>query len=177
MEEQTVQASFNVVDSSLATIKYGESDLKYFVRYYLVDEAGNRTSYLSNINEINQGNAVSLLNGFVPTYSISSVESGGQALNIKWLLPDNFASSKLDIYFSWSWDAGGAEDSFIEYEYADTVISNSYYITIPTQSSVKAKFVKMAVQIPTQDKFVSTNALLFETVATTTLPILDGGTI
>lgn len=177
MAEDIAKATFNPVNQSSATIEDSSSEITYLVRYAIVSETGETLSPWSQINEINQQSATLLLNGFVPEYSVSSVESGGQGINVKWTVPDSFPVSKFDIYFAWSWDSNPLTATFSDFEYADTVSSNSYYIKIPLQSAVKAKFVKVAVQISTGKKIVNTNALIFQTSAESTLPILDAGTI
>lgn len=177
MSEQTVQATFNPINQSSATISDSSSDIVYLVRYAVVSETGEQLSPWSQVNEINQGNTTLLLDGFVSDYSISSVESGGEGINVRWTVPDNFTVSKFDIYFAWSWDSDPMTATFYDFEYAETVTTNTYYTKIPLQSTVKAKFVKVAVQISTGKKIVNTNALIFQTPATSTLPILDSGTI
>lgn len=177
MAEETFKAVFNPIGESTATIEDASSEIIYLVRYTVISETGEVLAPWSQINEINQQNASLLLDGFVPQYSVSSVESGGEGINVKWTIPDSFSVSKFDIYFSWSWDSNPLTGTFTDFEYADTVSSNLYYIKIPLQSSIKAKFVKIAVQIPTQKKIVNTNALIFQTSAENTLPILDSGTI
>ena len=177
MSEQTVQATFNPINQSSATINDSSSNIVYLVRYAVVSETGEQLSPWSQINEINQGNTTLLLDGFVSDYSISSVESGGEGINIRWTVPDNFTVSKFDIYFAWSWDSDPITATFSDFEYAETVTTNTYYTKIPLQSTVKAKFVKVAVQVSTGKKIVNTNALIFQTPATSTLPILDSGTI
>ena len=177
MSEQTVQATFNPVNQSSATINDSSSDIVYLVRYAVVSETGEQLSPWSQVNEINQGNTTLLLDGFVSDYSLSSVESGGEGINVRWTVPDNFTVSKFDIYFAWSWDSDPITAIFSDFEYAETVTTNTYYTKIPLQSTVKAKFVKVAVQVSTGKKIVNTNALIFQTPATSTLPILDSGTI
>lgn len=177
MAENTVVATFVPIGESLATINDQSSDIVYLVRYAAISETGEQISPWSQINEVNQQNVSFLLNGFVPSYSVSSVESAGVGVNLKWTVPDSFASAKFDVYYAWSWDADPNTAIFTDFEYADTVTSNSYYIEIPTQSGIKAKFVKFAVQIPTGKKIINTNALIFQTTPQNTLAILDGGTI
>ena len=55
--------------------------------------------------------------------------------------------------------------------------SNPGAITIAGKIDKKATFVKVLVQVPTNVKTTNTNAKLFESVATSTLPVLDGGSI
>jgi hypothetical protein len=177
MSEDILKATFNPVNESTATIQDSTSDIVYLVRYTVTSETGEILAPWSQINEINQQSASLLLNGFVPEYSVSSVESGGEGINIKWTVPDSFSVSKFDIYFAWSWDSNISTATFTDFEYADTVSANSYYMKIPLQSSIKAKFVKFAVQIPTRTKIINTNALILQSSAKSTLPILDSGTI
>lgn len=177
MVEKTLTSTFNIVDLSTAIIEDEQSELTYFVRYKISDANGLDISTFSPITEIKQQDTSFLLNGFVPTYSISSVESGGQGINIKWTVPDSFPLSRFDIYFAWSWDSDPLTAEFSDFEYADTATSNSYYIKIPLQSSVKAKFVKAIVQVPTSQKIINTNALIVQTGVESTLPILDAGSI
>ncbi len=177
MAESNLTATFNPVSSSTATIEDESSEIVYFVRYKTVDNIGQAFSTPSQINRISQSSVSPLLDGFVPDYSVSSVESGGEGINVKWTVPDAFIASRLDIYFAWSWDSDPLTATFSDFEYADTVTANSYFIKIPLESSVKAKFVKVAVQIPTGQKIINTNALIFQSSAQSTLPILDAGTI
>ena len=177
MSESTLVATFNPVNDSSATIEDESSEIIYFIRYRVLDQDAQSISPFSHINEVNQGNASLLLNGFVPSYSVSSVESGGEGVNVKWTVPDSFSISKFDIYFAWSWDSDPLTATFSDFEYADTVSSNSYYTKIPLESSIKAKFVKVAVQISTGQKIINTNALIFQSSAESTLPVLDAGTI
>jgi len=173
MANDTVNSTFNVFDTASATIADSSSNLNYLFRYNLVTEDGAPVTEWSKINQLNQQNVSNLLNGFVPTYSISSVESGGQTINVKWTVPDSFSATKLDIYFSWSYNGS----TYTNFQYTDTVTTNSYSINIPTQSSVKASFVKFAIQVPTNIKVINSNALLFQSTAKSTLPVLDAGTI
>lgn len=170
-------STFNVFEDSKATIEDNSSDLVYFFRYNLVTEDGAIVTEWSTVNQLNQNNLDLILGDFVPTSSISSVESGGQGINVQWTVPDSFIIKQLDIYFSWCYDSS-ISGTYTDFEYADTVTSNFYYIDIPTNgSSVKAKFVKVLVQVPTNIKTVNTNAKLFESAAKSTLPVLDGGSI
>jgi hypothetical protein len=170
-------ATFDLFEDSKAVIENDSSNLIYLFRYNLVTEEGAYVSEWSTINQLNQNNINLLLDGFVPTASISSVESGGVGINVSWTVPESFIVKKLDIYFSWCYDSS-ISGTYTDFEYADTVTSNFYYIDIPTNgSSVKAKFVKVLVQVPTNIKTINTNARLFESPAKSTLPILDGGSI
>lgn len=174
MTDTVPGSTFNIFEDSKAVVEDVSSDLVYLFRYNIVSDEGDVVTEWSTVNQINQTDISNVLDGFTPTYSISSVESGGVGINVKWTVPDSFIIKQLDIYFSWSYDGS----TYTDYEYADTVLSNNYYIDVPFNiSSVKAKFVKVVVQTPTNIKVVNTNAQLFESTATSTLPILDGGTI
>lgn len=133
MAENNVVATFNPIGESLASIEDSASDIVYFVRYAVVSETGQQLSPWSEINEINQESTSFLLDGFVPDYSVSSVESGGAGVNVKWSVPDSFASAKFDVYYAWSWDSNQNTAVFPDFQYADTVTSNSYYLQIPLQ--------------------------------------------
>ena len=172
MSENSFSSNFNIFDTSLATIKDSSSNLSYFFRYNIVTSDGIPITEWSTVNQLNQNNVSNILDGFVPTYSISSVESGGTGINVKWTLPDSLIGVNLDIYFSWCYDSSIA-GTYTTFEYTDTVISNGYYIKIPTG----ANFVKFAVQVPTNIKIINSNALLFQSTPKSTLPILDGGQI
>ena len=174
MAENTVVGSFNIFDNSVAVIKNSSSSLDYLFRYRLITDEGEALSEWSRVNQITQQSISGIMNGFVSSVSVSSVESGGTGINVGWTIPNNFPTSKFDIYFSWSYNNGV---SFTDFEYVDTVTSNNYYIDIPVVSSVKAGLVKVAVQVPTNIKIINTNALLIQSSAKSTLPILDPGTI
>ena len=173
MANDTVNSTFNVFNIASAVIANSSSNLDYFFRYKVTTEDGAPITKWSTIGRLEQQNVSNLLDGFVPTYSVSSVESGGVGINVKWTVPDSFAATKLDIYFSWSYNGS----TYTDFQYTDTVTSNSYYIDIPTVSSIKATFVKFAIQVPTNIKIINSNALLLESTAESTSPILDGGTI
>lgn len=173
MAEDTANSSFNVFNVASAVIVAPSSNLDYFFRYKITTEDGQPITQWSTINRLEQQNVSNLLDGFTPTYSISSVESGGKGVNVKWTVPDSFAATKLDIYFSWSYDGS----TYTDFQYTDTVTSNSYYIDIPIMSSIKATFVKFAIQLPTNIKIINSNALLLESIPQSTAPTLDGGTI
>lgn len=175
MAEENSISEFTIFDNSAAFIQNNTSNLKYIFRYNLINSEGTQVSEWSSINYLEQDTVSNILQDFTPTYSISSVESGGVGINIKWTVPDSFVAKKLDIYLSWSYNSDAS--GFTNYEYIDSVTSNSYYIDIPYQDSIKAKFVKIVVQLPTNIKIINENAMLFESSAVTTLPILDGGTI
>jgi len=177
MSEETLTATFNPVNQSAATIENSSSDIVYLVRYAVVSETGEPVSPWSQINKVTQESTSFLLGGFVPEYSISSVESGGEGISVRWTVPDSFPISKFDVYFAWSWDSNPLTAVFTDFEFAETVSANAYYTKIPLQSMVKARFVKVAVQISTGKKIVNTNALMFQTPAESTRPILDAGTI
>jgi len=170
----TKQINFTPSDYSSASIVDASSPLQYLTRYRLVTEEQNVISDWSHINSLQQDSISIILAGFTPVYTISSVESGGFRLNIRWTIPDNLIGQKFDIYFSWSYNNGSTYSDFM---YAETITSNTYYIDIPYQSSVKATNVKVVVQVPTSIKVVNTNAILFQSTAQSTLPILDAGTI
>lgn len=175
MAEQ-VKANFNIFINSEATIKNQSSQLNYLFRYNIVSENGDVVSPWSNIIELNQEDIQNLLNGFTPTYSSSSIESGGTAMKINWSVPDSFTPPKLDVYLSWAYDTNPI--AYLPYTFAGSVTSNSYYVEIPfNYLNQKAKFLKVAVQLPTTKKIINTNALLFETPGISTAPVLDGGTI
>lgn len=177
MANATPSSSFNLFEDSKAVVEDSSSELVYFFRYNVVTDEGDVVTEWSTVNQLNQTDISNVLGTFTPTYSISSVESGGAGINVKWTVPDSFVIKQLDIYFSWCYDSS-ISGTYTDYEYADTVSSNNYYIDIPTNgSNVKAKFVKVFVQTPTNIKIVNTNAKLFESTAKSTLPILDGGTI
>jgi hypothetical protein len=173
--EETVKARFTVFGASAATIKDNSSDLSYLFRYTIVDKEGARLSEWSSINQAEQENVSNVLGSFTPTYSVSSIESGGRGIKVQWTVPDSFVAKELDVYFSWSYNSNAS--TFTPFQYADSVTSNSYYVDIPFESSIKAKFVKVAVQLPTSVKVVNTNALLFESEIEDTRPLLDGGDI
>jgi hypothetical protein len=170
MADNIVTSSFNIFNNSVAVIKNSSSSLDYFFRYRLVTDEGEDLTGWSGVNQQTQGSISGVLDGFVPSISASSVESGGVGINVKWTVPSSFPTNKFDIYFSWSYDNGGTYTSF---EYTDTVTANNYYIKIPAG----AEFVKAAVQVPTNIKIINTNALLFQSNGISTLPILDSGTI
>jgi hypothetical protein len=174
MTENTVFASFNIFDGSVAGIKDGSSSLEYFFRYRLITDEGEALTQWSEIKNITQESISEIMNGFVSSVSISSVESNGVGINVSWTTPNEFPTNKFDVYFSWSYNN---ELSFTSFEYADTVTSNNYYIDIPTVSSVKAGFVKVAIQVPTNIKTINTNALLIQSNSKSTKPILDSGEI
>lgn len=169
-----LQSVFVPATFGAATIETSSSPLIYLNRYRVVTENLEPLSEWSTFTKSTQGSIASIISGYTPIYSISSVESGGVGLNIKWTVPEVLERQEFDLYFAWSYDGTTYPDGFV---YTDTVSSHNYYIEIPTVSSVKAKKVKLAVQVPTNIKTKNTNALLFETPATTTLPILDAGTI
>lgn len=156
-----------------ATIENASSPLSYLNRYRLINENQEVVSDWSNFEFSSQDSVSTIITGYTPIYSISSVESGGVGLNIKWTVPEVLERQKFDVYFAWSYDG----INYTNFTYTDTVSSNSYYIEIPTVSLVLAKNVKLAVQLPTNKKILNTNALLFQTPGVTTRPILDAGTI
>jgi hypothetical protein len=168
------QIIFTPSDYGSASILDNSSPLNYLTRYRLVTEEQQVISDWSHINTLQQDSVSTIITGFTPQYTISSVESGGTRLNIRWTVPDKLTNQKFDIYFSWSYNGGSTYTSFI---YAETITANTYYIDIPYQSSVKATHVQVAVQVPTSIKTVNSNALLFQSTAQSTLPILDAGTI
>jgi hypothetical protein len=170
MATDFLKANFNVFNNSVAVITNSTSGLDYFFRYRVVSDEGEAVTDWSKVTKTTQNNISTILNGFYPSLSASSVESGGVGMNVKWTTPNNFPANRFDIYFSWSYDNGG---TFSAFEYADTVTANNYYINIPTG----ADFVKVAVQIPTSIKIVNVNALLYQSNQISTLPILDSGTI
>lgn len=170
MATDFVTAKFNVFNNSIATIQTSSSDLDYFFIYRLITDEGEALSEWSGINQATQSSISDILDGFYPSISASSVESGGVGMNVKWTIPNDFPTNKFDIYFSWSTNNGA---TFSAFEYADTVTANNYYIDIPAG----ADFVKIAVQVPTNIKIINTNALLYQSNQITTLPILDAGTI
>lgn len=176
MATNSVAASFNVFNNATATIKDSSSELDFFYIYRLITDEGEALTDWSQINRTRQSNGVSgLLGTFIPSLSASSVESGGVGMNIKWTVSDSFPVDKFDLYFSWSYDNG---TTYTDFQYTDTVTSNNYYITIPTVSSVKASFVKVAVQVPTNIKIINSKARLYQSSSgITTKPILDSGTI
>jgi hypothetical protein len=169
-EEKSV---FIPAEIGSATIEDASSELSYLNRYRLVSDTEEPLSGWSNFVFSFQNSVSSIISGYTPIYSISSVESGGVGLNIKWTVPEILERQKFDIYFAWSYD----NINYTSFEYTDTVSSNNYYIEIPTVSTVLAKKVKLAVQLPTNKKIVNTNALLFETPGIDTRPVLDAGTI
>jgi hypothetical protein len=170
MATDFVTASFNVFNNATATIENSSSPLDYLFRYRLVTDEGEALSEWSGINKTTQSSIYDILDGFYPSISASSVESGGVGMNVKWTVPNSFPTNRFDIYFSWSYNNGS---TFSAFEYADSVTANNYYIEIPAG----ADFVKVAVQVPTNIKIINTNALLYQSNQITTLPILDGGTI
>jgi len=169
-----IQASFNPVLLGEAFIENATSSIKYLIRYKTVTDSGEQTSEESVISWIDYESISDIISGYTPKYTISSVESGGEKINIKWTVPDSLETTELDIYLAWSYDGTTYPDGFV---YIDRVLSHNYYIDIPYSSGVKAKKVKFAVQIPTNLKMLNSNAKLFETTGVTTLPYLDAGTI
>jgi hypothetical protein len=128
-------SSFNIFEDSKAVVEDSSSDLVYFFRYNVVSDEGTVVTEWSTINQLKQNNILDILNGFEPTYSISSVESGGVGVNVKWTVPDSFVIKQLEIYFAWSWDTNPSTAVFRDFEYADAVTSNNYYIDIPFNGS------------------------------------------
>jgi hypothetical protein len=140
----------------------------------LVTDEQDILSNWSNINLLQQDSISTIISGYTANYTISSVESGGARLNVRWTVPEALINQKFDIYFSWSYNSGS---TYTDFAYAETITANTYFIDIPYQSSIKATHVKVVVQIPTSIKIVNSNALLFQSTAQSTLPILDAGTI
>jgi len=169
MATDFLKANFNVFDNSTAVIKDNTSGLDYYFRYRLINDSAEVLSDWSKVNKITQNSISTILDGFYPSLSASSVESAGVGMSIKWTIPDSFPTNKFDIYISWS-DNGSTYPAF---EYIDTVTSNSYYVEIPANKN----FVKIAVQVPTNIKIINNNALLYQSNGISTLPILDAGTI
>ena len=120
----TSQITFTPSEHADASIIDSSSSLNYFVRYRSVSENQDILSDWTNIKTIQQNSISTILNGFTPTYTVSSVESGGSRLNIRWTIPQSLSQSKFDIYLSWSYDNGG---TYSNYQYADTVSSSIYY--------------------------------------------------
>jgi hypothetical protein len=177
MADETVKSTFVVFNESDATIKTDSSDLNYLFRYSIVDTEGKQLSEWSAINIFNQENSSQILDTFEPTYSVSSVESGGAGINVKWTIPPILTGSKVDIFFSWCYDSS-ISGTYTTPKYTDTITTNSYYIDIPyNQYSIKAKFVKVTVQLATSIKIINNNALIFTSSGKSTLPTLDGGVI
>jgi hypothetical protein len=174
MAEDIVTGTFNIFDNSVAVIENSSSPLDYLFRYRLITDEGEALSEWSRVNKVDQGSISGIMGSFVSSVSVSSVESGGAGINVSWTTPNEFPTNKFDIYFSWSYNNGL---SFTSFEYEATVTSNNYYIDIPVVSSVKAGLVKVAVQVPTNIKVINTNALLIQSDAKSTKPILDSGNI
>jgi hypothetical protein len=172
MAEQIATAILAAIGS--ATIENSSSSLSYLNRFKVVSTDGETVSEWSTFSLSSQNSISSIITGYTPEYSVTSFQSGGTALNVRWTVPEILDRQKFDIYFAWSYDNGA---SYTDFEYSDTVNTYTYFIEIPIVSSVLAQYVKVAVQIPTGLKIINTNALLFQTGGLSTRPIFDAGSI
>ena len=173
------------------------SDGKFYLRYRMITEDGAVTSDWSNIYDVNT-DVDSLPGEFVNygTYGAQVIRaSGGEVViaasptidNLKMLLEWNpvrdviFPNLKYDVFVKWAYDSVPTYDS--DWTYAGTTSATSHYITTNINiSSTRATFVKVRLQIATEDKEISDTVLLSQTlnsenISTTYVSDIDGGVI
>lgn len=173
------------------------SDGKFYLRYRIITEDGAVTSDWSNIYDINtQIDYLPEEFLYYGTYGTQVITaSGGEIViaaspttdNLKMLLEWNpakdviFPNLKYDVFVKWAYDSVPTYDS--DWTYAGTTSATSHYITTNINiSSTRATFVKVRLQIATEDKEISDTVLLSETsssenISTTYVLDIDGGVI
>ncbi len=173
------------------------SDGSFYLRYRIITEDGAVTSDWSNIYGIDTQIAVAESESLTSqTYGEQVIlASGGNVTinasptsdNLKMLLEWNsvidtiFPNLKFDIFVKWAYDSVPTYDS--DWTYVGTSSETSHYITTNIDiSSNRATFVKVRLQVATQDKEISSTVLVSETssldnISTTYVNDIDGGVI
>jgi hypothetical protein len=173
------------------------SDGKFYLRYRIITEDGAVASDWSNIYDINTD--IDSFDGeFVSagTYGVQVIRASGGEItiaaspttdNLKMLLEWNpvrdviFPNLKYDVFVKWAYDLVPTYDS--DWTYAGTTSATSQYISTNTDiSNNRATFVKIRLQVATQNKEISSTVFLSETsssenISTTYVSDIDGGVI
>lgn len=156
-------------------LPYSSSDGHYYIRYRIITESQDVFSSWSPKFKVP---VVSISDIVTQAYnSNETITSDGQNLTLHWDLPTNINLDTFDIYAKWSdqTDEPTLGDwSFIDWEYVNTVRGNSATIPIFPES----RYVRLWVQVPTNQKNTSSAAKLFEsdTAFINQVQSVDGGT-
>ncbi len=146
---------------------------KYYFRYRVVSEDGNRRSAWSPVQIVDAANFSSP----TPVTVNLNIVSDGTKFILSWTSPYVYMN-RYDLYVRWSSNSGG---TYTDYSYAGRSTGNSFVIDIPAtyQSEDGTKLAKFAIQLPTSPQILNTPAQVYLSstgVSTQTTPV-DGGTV
>jgi hypothetical protein len=143
---------------------------KYYLRYRVVSEDGNRRSAWSPVK------IVTAADFSTTTVNLNAVSDGTKFI-LSWTSPHVYMT-KYDIYVAWSSNSGS---TYTSYSYEGRSTGSSFVIDIPAtyQSEDGTKLAKFAIQLPTSPQILNTPAQVYLSstgVSTETTPV-DGGTV
>lgn len=165
------------------------SDGKFYLRYRIITEDGAVTSDWSNLYDLDTTSTYGSYAAYIVNQDPSSiylnvsVTRDNAKMLVQWdaFQDARFANVKFDLFVKWAYDSVPTYDS--DWTYTGTTAETSQYITIPTNiSSVRATFVKVRLQVASQDTQVSDTLLLEQTsdsvdISTVYVSDIDGGVL
>lgn len=173
-----------IPNNALPLVSYNDNELYYDIRYRIISEDKNRTSYWSDIKRIVMPPTSDADLPYTTTPRINSytVNTGGgnKAITSTWtypvlpaeLNPDPYKAELerrfsqvtfFDIFIRWSPNLSGS--TWSDWKYETTVSANTYNILAQTTPYV-AKRVEIGVQIPTANRAYEPRLELFNVVHT-----------
>lgn len=150
-----------------ANVEAGATVAKYLVRYRVISEDKTRTSAWSPKYAVEARTVQNIIKNATVPYKIFS---NGDRLTLSWTTPQELTSPSFDIYVRWSVDNVTWDDN--SWIFAGTATTESFTIAVESGK----KWVQLWTQISTFPKNKSNAAKLFETTATKTAYIINGGT-
>jgi hypothetical protein len=165
------------------------SNGKFYLRYRIITEDGAVTSDWSNLYDVNTEVGTGSYGTQVLNANVSSIyiNASPTSDNLKMLLEWNsitstkFANISFDLFVKWAYDSVPTYDS--DWTYAGTTSATSHYITTNIDGGGnRATYVKVRLQVASQDKAVSDTVLLDQTsdlvnISTTYVLDIDGGVL
>jgi hypothetical protein len=156
------------------------TDGKFYLRYRIVSEDKSLLSAWSNKFEIT-GKTIQSIVGTENIQEPNLIATAA-GMAVSWDLPGDLNKEVFDLFVKWSYDDETTYDDV--WTYVGTVSSNSTYVQIAYDGTIKATHAKARVQIESLKKIASDvtaekeYVLIAESITgVSTKQKLDGGTI
>jgi hypothetical protein len=157
------------------------TDGKFYLRYRVVSEDKSLLSAWSNKFEIT-GKTIQSIVGPGSGVQEPNLIATSTGMSVSWDLPGDLNKEVFDLFVKWSYDNEISYDE--SWKYVGTISSNSTYVQIAYDGTIRATHAKARVQIESLKKIASDvtaekeYVLIAESITgVSTTPKLDGGTI
>lgn len=173
-----------IPNNALPLVSYNDTELYYDIRYRIISEDKNRSSYWSDIKRIIMPPTTDADLPYTTTSRINvytvNTGAGNKAITSTWTYPKlpgefnpdaykaelerRFAQvSFFDIFIRWSDNLTGSV--WTDWAYETTISANTYNIAAKTTPTV-AKRIQIGIQIPTAYRVYEPRLELFNVVHT-----------